>query len=92
MKLAITGATGFVGQAVLDLLEQQGRSVRALTRRPQMREFAGLEWVEGSLSDAQSLDDLCDEADAVLHIAGLTSTLDYAEFEAANVTGTQRDD
>lgn len=85
MKIAITGATGFVGQAVLDALD--GQTVKALTRREQpARE--GVEWVQGTLSDTQALTQLCDGADAVIHIAGLTNTPDTAEFETANVTGT----
>ncbi|NVD45873.1 NAD-dependent epimerase/dehydratase family protein [Qipengyuania atrilutea] len=87
--LALTGGTGFVGQMVLDILKEWGCAVRALTRRPQARAFPGLEWVEGSLSDTSALGRLCDGADAVLHIAGLTSTLDLAKFEAVNVGGTQ---
>lgn len=87
--LAITGATGFVGQAVLDVLAEAGCKVRALTRRPQTRSSQGLKWIEGNLSDAASLAHLCEGADAVLHIAGLTSTLNHSEFDTANVSGTQ---
>ncbi len=85
MSIAITGATGFVGMAVLEALG--GQSVRALTRRDQpARE--GVEWVRGDLEDTQALEELVAGADAVIHIAGLTNTPDVAEFEAANVTGT----
>ena len=85
MRIAITGATGFVGQAVLDALD--GQTVKALTRRDQPA-CEGVEWVRGTLSDAEALSQLCDGADAVIHIAGLTNTPDIAEFEIANVTGT----
>ncbi len=88
MTIAITGATGFVGQAVLDAAERAETSVRALTRREQPTR-TGVTWVQGTLDDAESLTDLVAGADAVIHIAGLTNTPDPAEFEAANVTGTQ---
>lgn len=88
MTIALTGATGFVGQAVLDAAEREGIAIRALTRRAQApRE--GIDWVEGSLSDPASLTALCQGSDAVIHVAGLTNTPDPLEFELANVAGTQ---
>lgn len=88
MTIALTGATGFVGQAVLDAAEREGITIRALARRAQApRE--GIEWVEGSLSDPASLTALCQGTDAVIHVAGLTNTPDPIEFELANVAGTQ---
>ncbi len=88
MTLAVTGATGFVGQAVLDAAARHGLAVRALTRGPQ-EPRDGVEWVPGSLSDRGSLDALCDAADAVIHVAGLTNSTDPAAFEPANVAGTR---
>ncbi len=35
MTIALTGATGFVGQAVLDEAQRRGVTLRALTRRAQ---------------------------------------------------------
>ena len=89
MIVALTGATGFVGQAVVDAAGRAGIRVRALTRRPQ-EPRAGLTWIEGSLSDAASLKSLCNGADCTIHVAGLTNTPDPREFEEANVTGTRR--
>lgn len=89
MIVALTGATGFVGQAVLDAAARKGVAVRALTRRPQSARD-GVTWVEGSLSDSKSLAALCEDADCVLHVAGLTNTPDPSEFEEANVIGTRR--
>ncbi|MEP0191577.1 MAG: NAD(P)-dependent oxidoreductase [Erythrobacter sp.] len=86
--LAITGATGFVGHAVLETALAQGHTIRALTRRDQdARE--GVEWVHGTLEDADALAALAKGAHAVIHIAGLTNTPDIAEFETANVVGTE---
>lgn len=84
---AITGGTGFVGTATLDAALAEGHQVRALTRKPQASRD-GVEWVHGTLSDEGALAHLCQGADAVIHIAGLTNTPDPAEFETANVTGT----
>lgn len=87
MTIALTGATGFVGQAVLDEAERRELSLRALTRRPQ-EPRKGVTWVEGSLTDPASLAELVQGASAVLHVAALTTAPDAATFAAANVTGT----
>ncbi|MEM7666885.1 MAG: NAD(P)-dependent oxidoreductase [Pseudomonadota bacterium] len=88
MRIAITGATGFVGHATLDAALAKGARVRALTRRAQHARER-VEWVSGTLADPQSLAELCRSAEAVIHIAGLTNTPDPAEFETANVVGTE---
>jgi nucleoside-diphosphate-sugar epimerase len=85
--IAITGATGFVGSAVLDAALAQGHQVRALARRDQTTR-AGVAWVRGDLGDTAALAALVEGADAVIHVAGLTNTPDPATFVAANVTGT----
>ena len=87
MTIALTGATGFVGQAVLDAAAGGG-AIRALTRRPQAAR-AGVDWIEGTLSDRPSLASLVEGAEAVVHVAGLTNAPDPADFHAANVEGTQ---
>lgn len=87
MTLAVTGATGFVGQALLDEALTQGRKVRALTRRNQpTRE--GIEWIKGDLADRGALGALAEGADAVVHVAGVVNAPDIAGFEAGNVAGT----
>ena len=85
--LAITGATGFVGSAVLAAALDAGHQVRALTRRPQA-DMDGVTWVAGDLADTAALSALIAGTDAVVHVAGLTNTPDPAAFEVANVTGT----
>lgn len=85
--LAITGATGFVGQAVLDHAARAGLEVRALARRPQ-EPRAGVEWVQGDLADKAALRRLVGRASVVLHIAGVVSAPDEAGFREGNVTGT----
>jgi uncharacterized protein YbjT (DUF2867 family) len=87
LKLALTGATGFVGGRLLELALADGHEVRALTRRHQS-ERQGVTWIEGALDRPDSLDRLCDGADAVIHVAGVINASDAAGFEAGNVTGT----
>jgi nucleoside-diphosphate-sugar epimerase len=88
MKLAITGATGFVGGRLLDAAVAAGHHVRALTRRS-MRPHVGVDWVEGALDDAASLARLVEGADSVIHVAGVLKGRTQADFDAPNVGGTQ---
>lgn len=87
MTIALTGATGFVGQAVLDEAERRGLAVRALARRPQAAR-QGVAWIAGDLTVETALADLVRDTDAVVHIAGLTSSHDPAAFTTCNVEGT----
>jgi len=85
--IAITGATGFVGQAVVDQAAAQGIAIRALVRKPQAPR-AGVEWIEGDLDDTAALTRLVERAEAVIHIAGVVNAPDTAGFAAGNVAGT----
>ena len=85
MTIAVTGATGFVGQALLDRALETGLTVKALTRRDQLPRD-GVEWVSGDLESAQALRALIRGAEAVIHVAGVVN--DAARFESGNVLGT----
>lgn len=87
MSIAITGATGFVGQALLDAAQATGMSLRALARRDQAGR-AGVEWLRGDLADRSALQALVTGTEAVIHVAGVVNAPDPAGFEAGNVTGT----
>jgi nucleoside-diphosphate-sugar epimerase len=87
VTVAITGGTGFVGQALIDQAKAQGLVVQALARKPQPRSD-GVDWVAGDLADRQALSDLVTGVEAVVHVAGLTSARHAAEFEGPNVAGT----
>ena len=87
MKLAVTGATGFVGGRLLELALEEGREVRALTRRPQP-ERHGVTWIDGALDHPQGLGRLVEGTDAVIHVAGVINARDAAGFKAGNVDGT----
>jgi UDP-glucose 4-epimerase len=86
--LALTGATGFVGQAVVDEALRRGISVRALARREQHTR-PGVEWIRGDLADERALTALVQGASAVLHVAGVVNTPDPRGFHLGNVAGTE---
>lgn len=87
MTIAVTGGTGFVGQALLDAALAQGRDVQALARRPQDKR-KGVKWIAGDLGDKRALKKLVQGVEAVIHVAGVVNAPDPAEFEKGNVAGT----
>jgi nucleoside-diphosphate-sugar epimerase len=87
MRLAVTGATGFVGSHLLDAALAAGHQVKALTRREQpLRE--GVDWIAGDLSSREALERLVDGVDAIIHVAGTINAPTAAEFDKGNVAGT----
>ena len=85
--IAVTGATGFVGQSLLDRAAEAGVDVRVLARKPQDKR-KGVRWVAGDLGDTKALAKMCKGAEAVVHVAGVVNGHDPAGFEEGNVTGT----
>jgi len=73
MKIALTGATGFVGQALLKLLNAEQITVKAWHRSDVPKElsslYPGVEWSRGELGDHQSVIKLLKDCDTVVHTA-----------------------
>ena len=71
MKIAVTGATGFLGRYLVDALLTAGHQVVGWTRRPlsddRVRSREGLSWVRGELGCAEDAIELVHDADAVVH-------------------------
>lgn len=87
MRLAITGATGFVGGRLLRDAVAAGHEVRALTRREQTA-MDKVTWIPGTLADRTGLSELTRDSDAIIHVAGAISAEDREGFAAVNVAGT----
>ena len=87
MTIAITGGTGFVGQALIDLALARGLTVHALTRRPQPPR-KGVKWVQGDLADKRALAKLVKGTEGVIHVAGVINAPDAAGYEEGNVAGS----
>jgi nucleoside-diphosphate-sugar epimerase len=87
MIVAVTGGTGFVGSHLIDAALASGHRIRALTRRDQPpRE--GVTWISGDLETRSALEALVNEADGVIHVAGVISATNAAAIERGNVAGT----
>jgi dihydroflavonol-4-reductase len=95
VTVLVTGATGFVGSAVVRALEARGESVRMLVRcASDRRNLDGLcaEPVEGDLTDAGSLDAAVRDCRAVFHVAAdyRLWAPDPTPIYATNVEGTRQ--
>jgi nucleoside-diphosphate-sugar epimerase len=91
--VAITGATGFIGQTITRQLILAGYRVRALMRtvkRAGCLPAGGVEQVSGSLEDSTSLESLIQGADAVVHCAGAVRGATQEQFDRVNVEGVKR--
>ncbi len=86
--IALTGATGFVGGHTLTALCEAGYHVKALTRRQQL-DMPGVTWIDGSLTDGESLAKLVEGADVLVHLAGLTKAITRDDFFDINVAGSK---
>ena len=94
MKTLITGATGFVGTAVLRELLKKGHKVKALVRQSSVLDNLknlDVETVKGDLKDRDSLKECLKDCKYLFHVAA-----DYRlwipkpeEIYQNNVTGTE---
>ncbi len=92
MRAFVTGATGFVGSHLAELLVKEGVDVVAPVRNAgRLRWAAGLkaQIVETSLSDVERLKPLLAECDIVFHVAGLTKSALPAPFYRSNLLPTK---
>ena len=91
MKIFLTGGTGFVGGAVLRALSPR-HSMAALSRTAKgdcIVEALGAAPVRGDLESV--LSDMIKGAEAVIHAAAFVEEWgSWAQYEAVNVTGTER--
>jgi nucleoside-diphosphate-sugar epimerase len=72
MRIFLTGATGYVGSAVMDALLRSGHEVTALVRDPEKAEQVsgrGVHPVIGELSVPASYRDAAESADSIIHAA-----------------------
>ncbi len=72
MLLALTGATGFIGQHLLAELPKRGYRVRALLRRPHSLPMQCANAVIGDLSRPRNMSAALEGVHAVIHSAGFT--------------------
>lgn len=74
MRIALTGATGFLGRYVAAHLVEQGHTLRCWYRPDSDREgfmamHGDIEWLQGNLGDFDALPHMVEGCDAVVHAA-----------------------
>ncbi len=92
MRIAMTGATGYVGRHVASRLLRREHGVRALVRSPGRAgplADRGVELVAGDLADAGALGSLVEGADAVVHLVGIIAESGRQTYDAVHLRGTE---
>jgi nucleoside-diphosphate-sugar epimerase len=91
VKALVTGATGFLGGAVIRRLQREGVTVRAFVRPGRTGEGVGVERCEGDLCSESAIGSAVSGVDWVVHAgARVATTGKWEEFAEANVRGTRR--
>jgi len=92
--IALTGATGFIGQALLKKLTDQGFRIKALYRPDSSslppKAINSVEWLAGNLEDADSLRNLVTHVDVIVHCAGVVRGATLEQFKKINAEGVER--
>ncbi len=73
--IALTGATGFIGQCLLRELPKRGYRLRVLLRRPSVVPMESASAVVGDLARPQNMSAALADVDAVIHSAGLAHAM-----------------
>jgi len=94
MRIALTGAGGFLGSCLAERLVAEGHFVRALVRaanRPRWLEERGAELLVGDVTEEASQRALVAGCDIVFHAAGLVTEVapGEAEYARVNVEGSE---
>ena len=90
IKVAVTGATGFLGTALVDHLLTLDYELVALRRKPlTIEDPTEVSWVFGEIDDTAALSRLMRGADVVVHCAAAIKALSQNDFYKVNVLGTK---
>jgi dihydroflavonol-4-reductase len=92
MKVFVTGATGFIGQNLVEALHRRGDEVFCLVRPGSNRtllQSLGVNLVEGDLLEPGNLGGKISPPEIVYHLAGVTKSIDDSGYFRGNVRTTE---
>lgn len=92
MRIALTGATGFVGAHLVRALHARGHHLQLLIRpgkRSPLKPDERIKEVFGTLEQTESLSKLVSGCDSVVHCAASVRGANWQDFYQPNVAGTQ---
>jgi nucleoside-diphosphate-sugar epimerase len=87
--IALTGATGFIGQCLLRDLPKRGYRLRVLLRRPSVVPIECASAVVGDLARPQNMAAALADADAVIHSAGVAHAMSGLPEDDYRVLNTE---
>jgi len=92
VRVAVTGATGFVGRQVVKRLANAGHEIVAVVREGSPRDVlpeGTLEYATGDVADAVALEAAFRGCEAVVHLVGIIRETSGSTFQSVHVAGTR---
>src|SRR5438309_11224820 len=87
--IALTGATGFIGQHLLRELPKRGYRLRVLLRRPSAVPMEAASAVVGDLARPQNMAAALADVDAVIHSAGVAHAMSGVPADDYRILNTE---
>jgi dihydroflavonol-4-reductase len=92
----VTGGTGFLGAYIIKALVEKGYAVRAIRRSPKLPSYISkdmldkVQWMDGDVTDINSLEEAMEGVDTVIHSAAVVSFIkkERKNMYHVNVDGT----
>ena len=88
--ILVTGASGFIGSHLVDLLRERGGEFRCLIRRnSSTQSLPSVSTAMADLATGEGLEEALRGVQAVIHLAGVTKALRAADYYAGNTRASE---